>query len=219
MTDWRGTPSRWLVLTVGVLVLGVGVAVSIQAAADVSAVGLGSWQVFETGLVEATGVRFGVVVLVESLVALALAWLVFRVKPGPATIIVALLIGPLVDLLLGVIPSPSTFATALLMFAVGTVLLGVGVGLYVSANLGPSAQDALFVGMFTRLRWRPALARLVLDGLLSVAGWILGGRVGVGTVLVLVVLPLIIERSLLIGQRLAGTHLTPDPQTDNLVTT
>lgn len=219
MSDWRGSPARWSVLVVGVLLLGLGVAISIQAAAGVSAVGVGSWQVFETGLVEATGVRFAVVVLVESLLALALAWVVFKVPPGPATVIVALLIGPLVDLLLGVIGSPTSFVPALLMFAGGTVMLGVGVGLYISANLGPSAQDALFVGMFTRLQMRPAVARLVLDGILTVAGWLLGGRVGVGTVLVLLILPPIIERTLVIGQRLAGTDLTADAHPDELVTT
>ena len=209
MSSWRGTSRQWAVLVVGMLLLGIGVAISIQAAAEVR-LGVGSWQVFETGLVEFTGARFGVVVFVESFVALALAWVLFRIPPGPATLFIALFIGPMVDVLLGVIPSPTTFGPAVAMFVAGTVGVGLGVGLYVSADLGPSAQDSLFVGMFTRLNMRPAVARLVLDGLLTIGGWLLGGTIGVGTVLVLLIVPPAVERSLLLGQRLAGTDLTPD---------
>lgn len=209
VSEWRGSPRQWAVFALGATLLAVGVAVSIAAGRFVP-VGVGSWQVLETGLVATTGARFAVVVIVESFVALALAWLVFRVPPGAATVVVAFLIGPLVDFMLGVLPSPTTVVPAVAQFAVGTVLLGIGVGLYVSAKLGPSAQDALFVGMFTRLPLRPAAARFLLDAALTVGGWLLGGQLGAGTVVVLLVLPPIVERSLLAGQRLAGTEIVDE---------
>ncbi len=192
---------RWAVLVVGVLLLGVGVAMSITAG-----VGVGSWQVFETGLVDSTGLTFAVVVIAESFVALALAWFWLRVPPGPATVVIAFLIGPFVDVLLDVIPEPDALAWGIVQFGVGTTLIGVGVGLYVAADLGPSAQDALFVGLYRRYPIRPGVARFLLDGVLVLLGFALGGQLGIGTAMTIVLLPLVVEVSLPFGHRLAGTR-------------
>ncbi len=192
---------RWAVLVVGVLLLGVGVAMSITAG-----IGVGSWQVFETGLVDSTGLTFAVVVIAESFVALALAWFWLRVPPGPATVVIAFLIGPFVDVLLDVIPEPDALAWGIVQFGVGTTLIGIGVGLYVAADLGPSAQDALFVGLYRRYPIRPGVARFLLDGVLVLLGFALGGQLGIGTAMTIVLLPLAVEVSLPFGHRLAGTR-------------
>lgn len=191
---------RWTVLVVGVLLLGFGVALSITAG-----VGVGSWQVFETGMVDATGLTFAVVVIAESLVALALAWVWLRVPPGPATVVIAFLIGPFVDVLLDVIPEPDAVPWGIVQFGVGTTLVGIGVGLYVAADLGPSAQDALFVGLYRRYPIRPGVARFLLDGVLVLLGFALGGQLGIGTAMTIVMLPFVVELALPIGHRLAGT--------------
>lgn len=195
-----GTPRRWLVFLLGVTLLGSGVALSITAD-----VGVGSWQVLETGLVEATGWPFGVVVIVESLVALSLAWVWLRQPPGIATFIIAFGLGPLVGLLLDVLPAPASTGLGVGQFALGTVLIGVGVGFYVAAELGPSAQDALFVGLYRRYPIRPGLARFGLDATLVLLGFALGGQLGIGTLVVTVGLPVVVEPALRIGHRLADT--------------
>lgn len=200
-----GTPRRWLVFLLGTALLGSGVALSITAG-----VGVGSWQVLETGLVEATGWPFGVVVIVESLVALALAWVWLRQPPGIATVVIAFGLGPLVGVLLDVIPVPTSTALGVGQFAVGTLFIGVGVGFYVAAELGPSAQDALFVGLYRRYTIRPGVARFALDATLVVLGFALGGQLGVGTLVVTVGLPFVVEPALTVGHRLAGTTPVPD---------
>ena len=191
---------RWTVLVVGVLLLGVGVALSITAG-----VGVGSWQVFETGMVDATGVTFAVIVIAESIVALALAWVWLRVPPGPATLVIALLIGPFVDVLLDVFAEPESLVWGMVQFGVGTTMIGLGVGLYVAADLGPSAQDALFVGLYRRYPIRPGVARFLLDRVLVLLGFALGDQLGVGTAMTIVLLPLVVDLSLPVGHRLAGT--------------
>lgn len=196
-----GTPRRWLVFLLGITLLGSGVALSITAG-----VGVGSWQVLETGLVETTGLPFGVVVIVESLVALALAWVWLRQPPGIATVIIALGLGPLVGVLLEVIPTPAGLPFGIAQFALGTLCIGVGVGFYVAAELGPSAQDALFVGLYRHYPMRPGTARFLLDGSLVLGGWALGGQVGIGTLVVMVGLPLVVEPALRVGHRLADTR-------------
>lgn len=192
----------------GATLLGGGVALSITAD-----VGVGSWQVLETGLVAATGWSFGVVVIVESLVALTLAWAWLRQPPGIATLVIALGLGPLVGVLLQVLPAPGSTTLGVAQFALGTVLIGVGVGFYVAAELGPSAQDALFVGLFRRYPIRPGVARFGLDATLVVMGFALGGQLGVGTVVVTLVLPFVVEPALSVGHRLAATHPVGDEPT------
>lgn len=196
-----GTPRRWLVFLLGVTLLGSGVALSITAD-----VGVGSWQVLETGLVETTGLSFGMVVIVESFVALALAWVWLRQPPGIATFVIALGLGPLIGLLLGVLPAPASTSLGVVQFALGTVLIGTGVGFYVAAELGPSAQDALFVGLYRRYPIRPGVARFGLDATLVVMGFALGGQLGVGTVVVTLGLPFVVEPALSVGHRLADTR-------------
>lgn len=203
-----GTPRRWLVFLLGVTLLGGGVALSITAD-----VGVGSWQVLETGLVRATGLSFGVVVIAESLVALALAWVWLRQPPGIATIVIALGLGPLVGLLLEVIPAPASMPLGVTQFALGTMCIGVGVGFYVAAELGPSAQDALFVGLFRRYPIRPGVARFALDATLVLMGFALGGQLGIGTVVVTIGLPFVVEPALRVGHRMARTRPRGDEPT------
>lgn len=195
-----GNPRRWAVFLLGVTLLGSGVALSITAE-----VGVGSWQVLETGLVETTGASFAVVVVVESLVALGLAWVWLRQPPGVATVLIALGLGPLVGVLLEVLPQTDVLAFSVAQFTLGTVLIGTGVGFYVAAELGPSAQDALFVGFYRRYPVRPRTVRLGLDLLLVAGGFALGGQVGIGTVVVTFGLPLVVEPALRVGHRMAGT--------------
>ena len=195
-----GTPRRWTVFLLGITLLGTGVALSVTAD-----VGVGSWQVLETGLVEATGLPFAIVVIAESLVALALAWVWLKQPPGIATVIIALGLGPLVGLLLDVLPSPATVPLGVAQFVLGTVCIGVGVGFYVAAELGPSAQDALFVGLYRHYPMRPGTARFLLDGSLVLGGWVLGGQLGIGTVVVTLGLPVVVEPALAVGHRLART--------------
>ena len=203
-----GTPRRWLVFLLGVTLLGSGVALSITAQ-----VGVGSWQVLETGLVDSTGLPFGLVVILESLVALTLAWVWLRQPPGIATVIIALGLGPLVGVMLDVIPTPAGLPFGVGQFVLGTLCIGVGVGFYVAAELGPSAQDALFVGLYRHYRMRPGTARFLLDGSLVLGGWALGGQLGIGTLVVTAGLPLVVEPALRVGHRLADTRpVGPEPR-------
>lgn len=202
--DLLGTPRRWAVFAVGITLLALGVATSILAG-----LGVASWQVFETGLVSFTGAPFGVVVVIESLVALALAWAWLRQPPGVATLIIALVVGPMIGWMLGALPAPATLPWRIAWLVGGGLSVSVGVGLYVAAEVGPSAQDCLFVGLYRRYRMRPATARFAIDASLVTLGWMLGGQVGIGTIAVTFLAPPIVERTLFAGRRLAGTDDRP----------
>lgn len=196
----QASPRRWIVLVTGMSILVPGVALSI-----VAGVGVGSWQVFETGLAAATGAPLGWVLVLESLAVLAVVWAWLGVMPGPGTVVLALVGGPVIGWLTGIVPPPATTLGAWAMFGAGCAMIGLGISLYVPAELGPSAQDALFVGLHRRFRWRPGLAKLATDASLVLGGWWLGGQVGLGTVVVTLAIPPIIEFAMPHGHRLAGT--------------
>ncbi len=198
-----GNPRRWAVFLLGLTCLVVGIAMSITAG-----LGVGSWQVLETGLMATTGAGFGPVALVESLVALVVAWVWLGQKPWIATAVLAFA-GVGVGALLAVMVTPDDVVGQVALLGVGTVMLAVGVAFYLASDLGASAQDSLFVGLYQRYRVRPGIIRFVMDGTLVVVGIALGGQFGVGTFVLTVAIPLLIEPALHIGHRLAGTPL-PD---------
>lgn len=196
-----GTPRRWAVFVVGFAALITGIALSI--AADL---GVGSWQVFETGLVEATGLGFGTVILLEAAVALAIAWLWFGERPWIATALLALGGVPL-GMLIDAVGEPEHLGLRVVMLAVGSALIALGVAFYLASSLGASAQDALFVGFYRTYDVRPSVVRFGLDATLVIAGFLLGGQLGAGTVAVTLLVPALIEPALRIGHRLADTPL------------
>jgi uncharacterized protein len=200
----RGDRRQWATFLLGAVVLSVGVAATITAG-----LGVGSWQVFETGLVATTGAPFGVIAVIESLLVLAVAWVWLWQVPGPATLVFAVAVGPLIGALLEILPQPALWPAAALQFLLGVTATAVGIGFYIGADLGASAQDSLFVGLFRRYRLGVGTARFTTDASLVGLGWGLGGQVGVGTVAVTIGLPVLVPPALRFGQRLAGTAPKP----------
>lgn len=196
-----GTPRRWGVFSLGLACLIGGIALSITAG-----LGVGSWQVLETGLVNVTGAGFGVVVFAEAVVALSLAWLLLGQRPWIATVLLAAA-GVGIGALLEVLATPGSLLGQMMLLAVGTVLVAVGIAFYLASDLGASAQDALFVGVYRKYGIRPSIVRFGLDAGLVGVGLVLGGQFGAGTVAVTLVVPLLIEPALRVGHRLAGTPL------------
>jgi uncharacterized membrane protein YczE len=179
----------------------VGIAVSITAD-----LGVGSWQVLETGLVEVTGAGFGLVVFAEAAVALTLAWVWLGERPWIATALLAAA-GIGIGAMLDVLSTPSSLPAQIAMLGLGTVLMAVGIAFYLASDLGASAQDALFVGFYRKYGVRPGIVRFGLDASLVLAGLVLGGQFGAGTVAVTLAVPALIEPALRVGHRLALTPL------------
>lgn len=195
-----GRARQWTAFLLGAAVLAVGVAATVAAGA-----GVGSWQVFETGVVATTGASFGAVAVTESLLVLAVAWAWLRQPPGPGTVVFAATVGPLIGMLIDRVPQPTEWPVVALQCGVGIGATALGIGLYVGADLGPSAQDSLFVGLFRRYRMSPGTARFATDAALVASGSALGGQIGPGTVAITITLPVLVSPALRLGHRIAGT--------------
>jgi uncharacterized membrane protein YczE len=163
-------------LLVGLALYGLSIALLLR-----SELGLDPWDVFHQGVALRTGTAIGGVVIATSVVVL-LAWIPLRQRPGVGTLANVLLVGVFVEVALALLPRTEHLGLRILLLVTGIVLNAVATGLYLSAGLGPGARDGLMTGLAARgipiRRARTAIEVVVLG-----VGWLLGGTVGIGTVL------------------------------------
>ena len=183
VTPWRSA-SRWRARpsTLGVLILGLALFGTGEALLVVAALGNGPWTVFAQGLTEHTPMSIGLATFVLSVIVLLL-WIPLREKPGLGTIANAVIIAVALQIGVQVIPSPSALWLRLLFVIGGIALIGLGSGLYLTTNLGPGPRDGWMTGLHVRFGWPVARVRTGIEVSVVVIGWLLGGTVGLGTVL------------------------------------
>lgn len=170
-------PRRLLHLWFGLSLYGASMAMMLR-----SALGLDPWDVFHDGLTRHVPLTFGTIVIVASFVVLLL-WIPLRQWPGLGTIANALWIGVATDLTLAVLATPEAIAARGALLLGGIVLNGLAGALYIGAQLGPGPRDGLMTGLHRRTGWSLRLVRTGLELSVLALGWLLGGVVGVGTVL------------------------------------
>ena len=170
-------PRRVLQLLIGLALYGAGCALTIEAG-----LGVDPWTVLAQGVSIRTGIGIGWVTNLLGFVVLLL-WIPLRQKPGIGTIANILLVGTSMQVTLSVVPTISGIVAQFAVFALGLVLVAVASGLYIGARFGPGPRDGLMTGMNARFRWPIWLCRLLVEATVLGIGWLLGGTVGIGTVL------------------------------------
>jgi uncharacterized membrane protein YczE len=163
-------------LLIGLAMYGVSLAMFIRAA-----LGLDPWDVFHQGVAGKIGWSIGTVVVVASFVVLLL-WIPLRQMPGFGTLANAVLVGVFADIGLAVIPVFSHLGGQIAMLAGAVVLNGIASACYIGARLGPGPRDGLMTGLARRTGWSVRLSRTLIEVVVLGVGWLLGGSVGVGTV-------------------------------------
>lgn len=169
-------PSRIVRLFVGLVLYGFGCALTVAAG-----LGVDPWTVFAQGLSRVSGIGIGWITNIVGLGVLLL-WIPLRQKPGVGTVANILLVGTSLQLSLGILPHPDVLWLQALMLVAGVVLVAVASGLYIGAHFGPGPRDGLMTGMNARFGWPIWACRLTVEGSVLALGWLLGGTVGIGTV-------------------------------------
>jgi uncharacterized membrane protein YczE len=171
-------PSRRLTqLYLGLVLYGASMALQIRAG-----LGLDPWDVFHQGVAERSGLSFGTVVVITG-AGVLLAWVPLRQRPGIGTVSNVFVIGIAVDVTLALLPAAGSSSAGLAMLLAGIGLNGVASGAYIGAALGPGPRDGLMTGLVRRSGRSVRFVRTSIEvGVLAV-GAVLGGTVGIGTVL------------------------------------
>jgi uncharacterized membrane protein YczE len=168
---------RVLQLLIGLALYGTGCALTIEAG-----LGVDPWTVFAQGVSLHTGIGIGWVTNIIGFLVLLL-WIPLRQKPGIGTIANILLVGTSMQVALWVIPPVHGLAAQIATLVGGILLVALASGLYIGAHFGPGPRDGLMTGMHARLGWPIWACRGLVEVSVLVAGWLLGGNVGIGTVL------------------------------------
>ncbi|KES05232.1 membrane protein [Streptomyces toyocaensis] len=147
-----------------------------------SGLGLEPWNVLHQGLSERTGLSMGVVLTITGALVLLL-WIPLRQRPGLGTISNVLVIGAAMEATLAVVPDVDAMAVRVPLTAAGVVLNGAATGLYIAARFGPGPRDGLMTGLNRRTGVSVRLVRTAIEITVVVTGFVLGGTVGVGTLL------------------------------------
>jgi uncharacterized membrane protein YczE len=171
----RGT-NRGAALLLGLMGYGFSMAVMVRAG-----LGLDPWDVFHQGLAGRTGMTIGVASAVVG-VAVLLAWIPLRNRPGIGTVANVIVIAVTVDAALAVLPTPTGLPVRVAMMLGAVLLNAVATVLYIGAGLGPGPRDGLMTGLVARTGLSVRLVRTSIEATVLAVGWLLGGTVGVGTV-------------------------------------
>lgn len=147
--------------------------------------GLSPWDVLADGVRRNSPLTFGQAIIAIGLV-LVLGSLVAGIRPGPGTVANMLLIGAFADLMLatgigGDLDEGALWVRFVVMLG-GIVMTGIGSALYIGAELGAGPRDSLMIAVATRAGVRVGVSRAVIEGIALLAGFLLGGIVGIGTV-------------------------------------
>ena len=164
-------------LVLGLFIFGLGEALLIAAG-----VGVSPWTVFAQGITQVTGWSVGFATFVISIGVLTL-WVPLKQVPGIGTILNAIIIALVLEYVLPFLPRFEALAVNIAMAALGVLVTGLGGAIYLIANLGPGPRDGLMTGLQGVTGWPIANVRTAIEISVVVIGWLLGGTVGIGTVL------------------------------------
>jgi uncharacterized membrane protein YczE len=167
---------RWTQLVVGVAMYGATAGMLVLAG-----LGLDPWDVLHQGLARTIGLAIGTWAIIVSLIVLS-GWTLLRQRPGVGTLVNAVGVGLVIDLLVSELHQPHALWARIMLLVGGVVGNGIATGLYIGAGLGPGARDGLTTGI-ARRGHSIRVVRTSVEATVLLTGFLLGGTVGVGTVL------------------------------------
>jgi len=167
---------RLVQLYAGLALFGLGIALQVS-----SGLGNDPWDVFHQGLARRTGLSIGTWIVIAGVLVMLL-WIPLRQRPGLGTISNAILIGVFADLFLYLLPHPHALALRWAYLIAAILVGGVATGAYIGAGFGSGPRDGLSTGLAAR-GYSIRLVRTTIELSVLAVGWLLGGTVGIGTVI------------------------------------
>ncbi|WP_329240273.1 hypothetical protein [Streptomyces canus] len=168
---------RLIQLYAGLALYGASSALLVEAG-----LGLEPWGVLHQGLARLTDLSIGVVSIIVG-AAVLLLWIPLRQRPGLGTVSNVFVVGVAMDATLAAVPEVHVLAVRIPLLLAGILLNGVATGLYIAADFGPGPRDGLMTGLHRRTGRSIRLMRTAVEVTVVVTGFVLGGTIGIGTVL------------------------------------
>jgi len=177
---WKAKPKTFFYLMLGNWLYGTGEAILIKAD-----IGQSPGTVLAQGIQNITGDTIGWTSFYISIGVMFL-WIPLKNKVGIGTVLNIIFVSVAIDVMMPFFPSPDSYAVSVVMVIIGILVIGLGSAFYIPSNLGPGPRDGLMTGLHYRTGIPIGRVRFVIEAAFLLAGWLLGGSVGLGTVLVTV---------------------------------
>jgi uncharacterized membrane protein YczE len=184
---WQLSFSRVAILFFGLAIFGLGDSLLVQGD-----VGNAPWTVFSQGLTFKTGLSIGWATFIISIFVL-LIWIPLKERPGFGTLSNIVLIATFIEVGTKIFPKQTSLLAGVIFALVGIAMVGLGSALYITCGLGPGPRDGAMTGLHFKTGIRVGRVRMGIEIVVLTIGWLMGGRVGIGTALF----------ALLIGQSVA----------------
>lgn len=163
----------------GLIIAGLGIALTIKG----QRFGIGSWDVLHVGLYKNFGLTIGLWSIIIGIIIIVVSSIGLREWPRIGTFMNMMTVGLFIDFFNWLLPQPNGFMIELGAFILGVILLAIGGGIYIAANLGAGPRDSLMLVAIEKFNCSLTVARTVIEVVVAITGYLLGGQIGVGTVI------------------------------------
>ena len=195
---WDLSPVRIIVLFFALFIFGLGDSLLIQGQ-----IGNAPWSVLAQGVSNRLEITMGWSTFAISTLVL-LFWIPLKEKPGFGTLSNIALIAIAIQVGVTIFPDQDTYLAGILYCLLGIAMVGLGSALYITCGLGPGPRDGLMTAIHHKSGVRIGRVRMGIEGTVLLGGWLLGGTVGLGTLLFATLIGQSIAISLGVVSRLTG---------------
>ncbi len=188
---------RWLFFIAGLLILAFGISLTIKG----QLLGIGPWDVLHVGLYLNVGLTIGSWSIISGLVIVIGTAIGTKKFPKIGTWLNMILIGLFIDFFNWLLPDLSSYLGQTIFFVTGVLIMGLGVGIYVAPNVGAGPRDSVMILIVDKTGWTVKRVRTGIEIVVAIIGWMLGGPIGFGTLLIAVTLGQIVHLTLPMAKR------------------
>ncbi len=180
---------RYLAFFSGLFIIANGVVFTINAG-----LGVNPWDVFHIGVANQTGLTIGRITQITGFVLIAISFLL-KVRIYIGTVLNMIFLGFFIDLVIGMgyIPHSELLWVRIILYLVGVILFGLGVAFYISPNLGAGPRDSMMLALTRVTGLSKGAIRTMMEVAIAVIGFLLGGPLGIGTVIFALSLGIFLE--------------------------
>ncbi|MGO4889179.1 YczE/YyaS/YitT family protein [Anaerobacillus sp. MEB173] len=205
---------RWSFFVFGLITLAFGITLTIKG----KDLGIGPWDVFHYGLFVQFGLSIGTWSIITGFLLLTITSLFTKKLPKIGAFINMFLLGIFIDLFNFILPNPESIMIQVIVFSLGVIILSYGIGLYVAADFGAGPRDSIMLLIVEKTGWSIQAVRNGIEVTVLLLGWLLGGPVGVGTIIIAFFLGTLLQVSLPQSKELLHLLLQKNmPKQTNLV--
>lgn len=176
----RITYWRWIFYVVGLIILSLGITMTIKG----YRLGVGPWDVFHIGLQQNFGLTIGSWSIIAGLIIVSVTAFYMKKLPQIGTWLNMLLLGIFIDFFNWLIPDFESLSAQTTLFVLGVLVMSYGIGINVCSNIGAGPRDSLMLIFVNKFNVSIKVVRTLIEIVVAVFGWILGGPVGIGTIVI-----------------------------------